>query len=69
MTMRKCDKCGRVHPVRRDPACAHDSVSYCIPANMPHAIVSENTARKRLSAREAMARTKVQYRQTLDYLA
>lgn len=63
MTDRKpCIYCGRVHAV----------ASVCVSvlaANSNFPIVNKNAVRKRLTAQEAMARTKKQFKGTLDYLA
>ena len=63
-----CPICGRFHG-----SCVHGAAdsrhfSSLIAANTNFKSEAMPTERKRMSAREAMERTKVRYKETLDYL-
>lgn len=64
----RCNLCGRAHAVGE----LHSGVAVRIApmaANINGPIVPADAPRKRLTAQEAMARTKVSYKKTLAYLA
>lgn len=64
-----CPVCGRCHGHVAHESAEHLRVSSLIAANNNFKFEAEPAVRKRMTAREAMAITKVRYKETLDYLA
>ena len=63
-----CPTCGRFHGLSAHEAAAKLHFSSLIAANTDFKQEAQPMTRKRLSAREAMALTKVRYKETLEYL-
>lgn len=63
-----CPKCGRFHGLMAHESADKLHFSSLIAANTNFKKEDKPVARRRMSAREAMARTKVRYKETLEYL-
>lgn len=64
----RCEICGRVHVAGRMHGNMAVSTALQV-ANINGPIVSADKPRKRLTAQEAMERTKIRFEKTLAYLA
>ena len=64
-----CQVCGQFHGSTDHVSGARNSFSSLNAANYNVPVQNEPKARKRLTAREAMALTKERYKETLEYLA
>ncbi len=66
--MPTCPKCGRFHGSIPHELANAVCFSSLIAANTDFRKEDKPVTRKRMSAREAMARTKARYKETLEYL-